>query len=193
MAHQFESGFFVGEPAWHQLGRVLEKPPSAEEAIKEAGLDWDVDLVPIVVNGVENDSFKAVTRRTDNSVYGVVKSGYVPLQNKNAFGFFNPFVENGFADFHTAGSLRGGETVWILAKINSNPIEVVKGDFVEKFLVLSHQHTGKGGIDCFFSPIRVVCANNLQAAQLTKAQADNNKKRRIVHSSKAAFRMEEIQ
>ena len=40
MAHHFESGMFVREPAWYGLGTVLDEPPTVSEAIVEAGLDW---------------------------------------------------------------------------------------------------------------------------------------------------------
>lgn len=30
MPHQFESGFFVHQPAWHRLGKVLDNPPTTE-------------------------------------------------------------------------------------------------------------------------------------------------------------------
>ncbi len=39
MSHEFESGMFAGEPAWHRLGKVLDNPPTTEQAIIEAGLE----------------------------------------------------------------------------------------------------------------------------------------------------------
>jgi hypothetical protein len=45
MAHEFESGFFVKESAWHGLGKVVsEAPKSGAEAARLAGLDWTVGL-----------------------------------------------------------------------------------------------------------------------------------------------------
>jgi hypothetical protein len=40
MSHLFESGFFVSQPAWHELGKVLDHPPTVEQAIIDAGLDY---------------------------------------------------------------------------------------------------------------------------------------------------------
>lgn len=47
MSHQFESGFFVHEPAPHRLGKVLDNPPTTEQAIIDAGLDWRVLEEPV--------------------------------------------------------------------------------------------------------------------------------------------------
>src|SRR5262249_16457554 len=54
MAHQLEvvdgkaSLFFVGELPWHGLGQELHGRPTVAEAIAASGLDWDVELVPLV-------------------------------------------------------------------------------------------------------------------------------------------------
>lgn len=76
MSHQFESGFFVQQPAWHRLGKVLDNPPTTEQAIIEAGLDWRVLEEPIyqmedgqwrVIPG-----YKSLLRDSDRQ-YGSVK------------------------------------------------------------------------------------------------------------------------
>ena len=45
--HNFESGFFVREPAWHGMRTVIKDAPDSKEAIKVAGLDWKVLQAPI--------------------------------------------------------------------------------------------------------------------------------------------------
>lgn len=48
MAHELtmENGkasmMYYGDTPWHQLGTRLHKPATSEEAIVEAGLDWEV-------------------------------------------------------------------------------------------------------------------------------------------------------
>ena len=39
--------FVTGEPAWHKLGRTIEKAASSAEAIGLAGLDWRVEQWPV--------------------------------------------------------------------------------------------------------------------------------------------------
>lgn len=48
MAHQLldDTMFYVGQTPWHKLGIPLDNPPTIEEAIKLANLDWEVTKVP---------------------------------------------------------------------------------------------------------------------------------------------------
>jgi len=65
----------------------------------------------------------AVVRRTGDliqhtdPVLGVVSHEYTPLQNQQAFQFFDPIVGQNAAIYHTAGALGNGERVWILAQL----------------------------------------------------------------------------
>jgi phage/plasmid-like protein (TIGR03299 family) len=54
--------------------------------------------------------------------------------------------------------------VWVLAKLNRDPLVIAEGDEVEKFILLSHGHDGSLAVRCGFSPIRVVCQNTLSMA-----------------------------
>lgn len=164
MSAELESGFFYKEPAWHGLGKVTENVLTAEEAIKAADLDWTVEKRPIFTDKQAEikDAF-ATMRDTDDKVLGIVGRQYTPLQNKEAFGFFDNVVSEGTAMYHTAGSLHGGRRVWILAKL-PNHIEVSDVDIVEKYVLLSNRHDGIGSVIGGFTPIRVVCQNTLNAA-----------------------------
>lgn len=114
-------------------------PPTAEEAIKAAGLNWTVEKRPLFTpRGNKEDleevqGFSAVVRRDKRRVLGVVGKTWQPLQNRDAFQFFDPFVESKVAEFHTAGSLKEGQHVWVLAKLRADPMTVVKSDEVENF------------------------------------------------------------
>ena len=60
-------------------------------------------------------------RTSDGKVLGIVGPRYAVLQNKDAFGWFQPFLDAKEAALHTAGSLRGGSRIWVLAKLNREP------------------------------------------------------------------------
>lgn len=170
MAHEVETMAYVGETPWHGLGTKLNAPPSIEEAITASGLDWEVRLEELMLRDVPLDltgpiPARAVMRQTDRKVLGVVGTSYRPLQNREAFRFFQPFVDAGHAEIHTAGSLRGGRKVWVLAKLAKFEAEVVPGDSVQAYILLSNSHDGSATVKAGFTPIRVVCNNTLSAAE----------------------------
>ncbi len=171
MPSQVETMMYVGEPPWHGLGVALENPPSAAEAIRAAGLNWTVEKRPLFTprrgksDLVEVPGFNAVVRKDNKRVLGVVGKTWQPLQNRDAFEFFDPFVSAGAAQYHTAGSLKEGQYVWVLAKLDADPLKVARDDYVERYLLLSNSHDGKAAVNVRFTPVRVVCWNTLSMAE----------------------------
>ena len=173
MAHEIENMMYVGTTPWHGLGERLIKIPTVEEAIVAAGLDWKVETQDLFLADGQKAPSKAVVRDSDQSILGVVGENYTPLQNIDAFKFFNPFLENNQATLETAGSLRQGKRIWVLAKINKDPMVIVpkSDDTVEKFVLLSNSHDGTMSVRAGFTPIRVVCANTLAMSHASKASS----------------------
>ena len=166
MAHQIENNncFFVGSAAWHSIGTVLDKPPTAEEAMKIANMGWKANKVKMfLADGSEVPDNFAIVRDSDNSTLGVVGNRYTVLQNEEAFNFFDPLIASGVATYEAGGVLHKGRKVWILAKIGGD-IEIGKGDVIQKYVVLSNTHDGSGTVIAKVTPIRVVCQNTLSAA-----------------------------
>lgn len=177
MAHELhiENGrasmMYVGKPPWHGLGTALRNPATAEQAITAANLDWEVVKTPLhAIDGKVShpipDHF-AVIRKDwvgqRRPIFGIVGAGYTPLQNRDAFAFFDAIVGQGAAIYHTAGALGDGERVWVLAKLPGN-IRVIGDDIADKFLLLSNSHDGASAVQIKFTPIRVVCQNTLTMA-----------------------------
>lgn len=162
MTHEFESGFFVGQSAWHSLGTVLDNPPTTAIAISKAGLNWQVEEKPIFFDPDQTEitNYKALVRSSDRSVLGVVSQGYEVLQNQEAFSWFDFLIHEGDVSLEAAGSLKGGKRIWVLAKINNLCIDVVSEDSVLPYLLLSNAHDGTMAIWINFTPIRVVCQNS---------------------------------
>ena len=110
------SMMYVGETPWHRLGTQLNEPATAAEAIKAAGLNYQVDLHPLVTEeGIPVPQRKAVIRSDSNAVLGVVGNCYQPVQNHQCFGFLDSVVSDGQLRYHTAGAL--GQR----APLSSNP------------------------------------------------------------------------
>lgn len=169
MAHEIETAFFVGTPAWHRLGTVVQDAPTTEDAVRLACLNWLVEerliahFTPELV-AKEITTHKAIVRATDNRCLGVVGKDYRPLQNERAFRFFDPILAEGHAQLEAAGSLRNGQRVWVLAKLRNASADVVPGDRVDGYLLLSNSHDGSQAVRVQFTAIRVVCMNTLSAA-----------------------------
>jgi phage/plasmid-like protein (TIGR03299 family) len=156
---------YVGETPWHCLGQRLDNPATAEEAITAAGLDYEVLLTPLAtVDGLDVPQRKAVIRYDNQSVLGVVGNSYVPIQNRQAFGFLDAIVGEGKLRYHTAGALGKGERIWMLAKLPDNIRVKNSDDTVDKFLLLSNAHDGSAALRVLFTPVRVVCQNTLSMA-----------------------------
>ena len=163
-----KAAYFGVEPAWHGLGQVLGKSATAEQAIELAQLDWGVKKVPTFFKIGHNQTIcegkHAVIRTDTNQYLGTVGDSYEPLQNKDAFGFFDALVNDDEAIYHTAGALGDGQRVWVLAKM-PDYIRVGKSDdIIEKYVLLYNSHNGSSGVVACVTPIRVVCNNTLTAA-----------------------------
>lgn len=166
MAHLIETMAYAGEVPWHGLGKEVPADLSPEQMLKTADLDWTVDKVPafIDVNGTKTFTGRhALVRSTDSTILDVVTDDWNPVQNHEAFEFFNDFVHSGDMEMHTAGSIKNGQVVWALAKIKDG-FELFNGDEVKGYLLFTNPHKFGQSIDIRFTPIRVVCNNTLTLA-----------------------------
>ena len=164
MAHEVETMFYTRERPWHGLGIRVESALNSEEALQQAGLDWEVIQKPIYVNREVVDSYKANVRSSDDKVLGVVSNRYQIIQNKDAFAFTDALLGEGVR-YETAGSLMGGKKVWMLARM---PREyIISGDRISPYLVFTNTHDGSGAVRVACTPVRVVCNNTLNLALST--------------------------
>jgi phage/plasmid-like protein (TIGR03299 family) len=190
MAHEFETGFFTLTPPWHGLGTVLtEAPQTAEQAITAGGLDWTVTKTPLMaLDGTfVPDNFAIIRDRNGTcDSLGVVGNQYEPVQNRDAFSFFDSVIRDSKATYDTAGSLKGGRIIWVLAKLDG-ALKITKDDYVEKHLLLYNSHDGSSAVTMQFTPIRVVCNNTLSMA---KATANEKYKLSVRHTSSVLTRMQ---
>lgn len=161
MAANVETMMYVREKPWHGLGVEVAEAPTSADALRLAGLDWEVQQKNIqVCGGSKIENYKANVRSTDGAVLGVVSDSYKIVQNADAFSFTDELI-GGDVRYETAGSLRGGKKIWLLAKM---PERKIAGDAVEPYLCFSNTHDGTGAIRVCMTPIRVVCNNTLNLA-----------------------------
>ena len=211
MAHQLldDTMFYVGETPWHKLGVPLDNPPTIEEAVILANLDWEVYKKPTYYfKGVDNtytlsnfanmlygktmvETDHYVTIKEDNEgecmVLGNVSERYEVLQNTDAFTPFNVLLDHGY-ELETAGAVREGRMVWILARKVDNELNKVGDDNVERYVVLMNSHDGSTPVFMQPTTIRVVCANTLDYA-LSK---ESPLRFSIKHTTNVKERLEEV-
>jgi phage/plasmid-like protein (TIGR03299 family) len=182
MAHEIEfvNGVaqmaYTGAVPWHGLGKEVPADLTPEQMLEAAGLNWEVQKFPTFAILDENDpdsvietGQSALIRTKDKKLLDVVSDDWNPVQNAEAFDFFNEFVMAGDMEMHTAGSLKGGQIVWGLAKIKDS-FELFKGDQIDSYLLFSNFHKYGFSTDVRFTPIRVVCNNTLTLSLSTKVE-----------------------
>jgi len=161
MAANVENMFYVGEKPWHGLGVEVKKAPTSNEAIRLAGLDWDVIPKPIYDEfGRELPGYKVNMRSSDNKALGIVTDRYKIVQNREAFAFTDALLGNGI-QYETAGSLASGKRIWLLARMEDR---LMAEEQMENYLVFTNTHDGTGAIRVACTSVRVVCQNTLNLA-----------------------------
>ena len=172
MAHNVETMAYAGEVPWHGLGVPVSNDLTPNQMMKKAGLDWTVEQIDSYVTvGYKKipTGMKALVRSSDNKVLTNIGQVWNPVQNEDAFNFFSEYVLKGDMEMHTAGSLKGGQLVWALAKVKES-FDLFGGDTVESYLLFSNPHKYGFSIDVRFTPIRVVCNNTLSLSLEAKAE-----------------------
>jgi len=184
MSHNVESMFFVGERAkiWHGLGKSVNQALTSGDALVAAGLDWRVEARDVFLHGSQTPipGYKANIRvgarkinpetgdaeLDDNglpiireeSTLAIMSDKYQIVQNTEAFAFVDNLIGDTNAHYDTAGSLRDGKIVWLMAKM---PSVNILGDEVEPYICFSNSHDGTSGVKVCMTPVRVVCNNTL--------------------------------
>lgn len=205
MAHMIDSMMYVGETPWHRLGTALDKPPTTEEALLQAGLNWTVKKLPTYSPNLDNDeeyfgethaSMRTGhfhTWRVNNpSEYGnrtfvplgPVSERYGVLQNKEAFEPFDILIDQGYT-YETAGAIDEGRKVWILAKAPKTTL--VGDDILYQYVLLFTSHDGSAGSQFRITDVRAVCKNTLDIAMKGKGSSYALK-----HNSNVKNRIDEL-
>lgn len=169
MAHEIETIAYAGETPWHGLGKWVPSNLSPRQMQREAELDWKVEKIPLTYecNGrkYDSDRYFALVRTTDGKLLDTVSENWKPVQNDEAFAFFERFTKAGDMTMEVAGSLMGGRRVFALAKVKESfRLARAPEDVTESYLLFTNPHQYGYGVDIRFTPVRVVCMNTLTLA-----------------------------
>lgn len=179
------SFFSVREKAWHGLGTIVQEAPTSSEAIKLAGLDYDVVKQPIyTADGIQVPNNFALVRQDNKQPFGnIVGNDYTVVQNRDCFNWFDSIVGDKLAIYETAGALGKGDRIFITAKM---PAFInVCDDLIDQYLFLINSH-GRDMLTAAFTPVRVVCENTVNAAL-----ADCSNRVKIMHRADVHDQMKE--
>lgn len=167
----------VGARAWHGLGQQLTVGASIEEWRKAAGMEWNIRRA-VARYFADPDSARdlsmmmeypdrTVLFRSDNlRPLGLVSPEYEIVQPAQVLEFFRDLVSDQGMQLESAGTMFGGKRFFALAKMGEQ--DVMAGDKVGGYLLLSTSADGTLATEARQTTIRVVCNNTLTAARNEK-------------------------
>ena len=160
-----ETGFGAGMPLWNGLGTCVKDAPTSADAIKLAGLDWNVEPRNIFDEfGREIPKYKVNVRTSDNTPLGIVTDKYKIVQNAEAFAFTDALLGKMGVRYETAGALATGKKVWMLARMEDR---LMAEEEMENYLLFTNSHDGTGAVRVACTSVRVICQNTLNLALKT--------------------------
>lgn len=195
-----------------RVGIDVSQAKSGAEALLQSKLNWNVSARELFhaapapeghldARGIP--THRAFVRDDNEGVLGVLTKDFTPVQNEKVLAFFDPFLQSGDATFEFAGSLRGGKTVWAVAKLNKAPIVIKGDDTVSKYLMAVNSHDGTMAMRVQLLPFRPACSNVLSRAagfgnlirlfHSKEVESNLDKVQRIVNAANASFEATEKQ
>lgn len=184
MSHQFESGVFYQDRAWHGLGRIEQKEMTPSEAFAYAKADWLVTGRPVEVNGKEVPGYQGIVRLDTQETLSIMSASYVPIQNQSLCQLAEAISDDILMDAVVV--LKGGRRIAFTARIKDMEAEVLPGDAVYCYLVGMTSHDGYCTFQLLYTPVRVVCANTLaHALSLAEGFGSNGRRIAIRHTANA--------
>jgi phage/plasmid-like protein (TIGR03299 family) len=162
MAYQAQTPF-------HVVGTRTASLTNLDEALQKTGLDWQIDKRKLyLADGTEfKGHFGMVRLNGDGSIksqLGAVGAKYHPTTNRQNVEMIEPLLSRFGCTVESGGTFNGGRRCFLLLKFPGVKIDVVPGDSLKGFNLLSWNHDGQGGVRNNPTTIRPICANTLAAA-----------------------------
>lgn len=192
MAHGLEKSddmAFFGDLPWHRLGVSLPRLATAADMLTAVpALRAEVNKEQVIRKGLPVPGKFYTVRQDTDEVLGIVGQDYKVLQNSAAFEMLDAITmdKNG-PKYETAGVLWGGRRVWALARVPEY-LEVVPGDTLAQYLLITNSHDGSSAVRIMETPVRVVCANTL-----SMATRGNGKSTKLRHSGNLLTKVSDVQ
>jgi phage/plasmid-like protein (TIGR03299 family) len=137
------------------LGESLQKWDAKKLRALVKKIQANVDLV---------ETHELVHREGDRKHLSVMGKGYTPTQILDTFQVLDTLVIDGSIQLETIGALREGKSYFMAAKIEGDPLEIVPGDVMERYLIARDSYDGSTFREYAAAGILPVCANTERAA-----------------------------
>lgn len=166
---------FVGKLPWTGLGVTLSGIVRSADMLHHSGTAFTVDKRPLYYGDTakvetntkyaQDPGSFALVRTDTNERLGSCGGGYQVIQNEEAFSLLDNLISAEGATYESAGSLRGGRTVWLLAHMPKHGFTINGGDRVEPYMAFFNGHTGRSGRAwCYPTTVRIECNNTLNVS-----------------------------
>ncbi len=175
------------DKVWHRHGQAIPTGlATIDEWLQAANMDHRIEQAPLyaLIDGeyVDVSSHKLVYRDSDGKQLSVMGKDYRPVQTREAFSILEDFVQGGEIEIDTMGTLKEGKRTFIAASITGDPLEVVPGDMMEKYLLCADSYDGSLALTFTSVATLTVCQNTLRAALNEKGRTAKGKHTRGVLS-----------
>jgi phage/plasmid-like protein (TIGR03299 family) len=154
-------------PAWHSLGPTFQEVLTPLEAVKLAGMDYEVNKWPL--SAVIKDKsvatpvfglFRDPVKEDPNYVfYGAVSDDYQVVQNTEIAQIIEPISK--LWNVSSVGALGKGETVFFVLDAG---VADIKGDVIQQFFMVSDIKDGGHCLRVDNTDYRAVCGNTFRMA-----------------------------
>lgn len=164
-----------------------QKVKTAEEAAKQSGINWTAIESPLIIktNKKTSSICKAIVRSDNQFELGVVGTGYIPIQNIEAWTFLDAICDKFEASYKYTIEIHGGSKVLIYAEL-PDPIEIREGDTIMKGFLLSNGFDGSNSLRAEFILHRILDKTMMRA---TLTDYDNSFT--LKHTKNVKMRVEE--
>jgi phage/plasmid-like protein (TIGR03299 family) len=194
MSHEMyenDRAIYFEKTAWHGLGTVVTERYEPREALRMAGLDYQIiPSTSIDFNYTDSSGYGqqgrttakvANVREDTGDVVGWVSPNYQILQNSELAEVAYSIAGDD-TKVETFGSLRNGSRIYCLINMSEFDTGVNGKDTIQQYMLLCNGHDGTLAFSGLPTSIRVVCSNTLNMALST----GNKNMIRITHSGDMA-------
>lgn len=159
-----------GTGSLYEAGKLTAVTPDASSAewLKSSGLDWRIETAPLQYSSVNRPDTTLQSAdhcvqysSATGEVLAVTSPSYVPVQPADAVRMFADSTDY---ELQSAGSLRGGRTVWAYVK---GPMIDIGDDNIQSGLLYLTENDGSGSTRVIETTTRLACTNQLHLIALT--------------------------